>query len=60
MNKPVSEPALLQEEQPYSEACWALLERILASSQLRRAARLREFLLFVGQRSIKDGLDQIH
>ena len=60
MNKPVSEPALLQEEQPYSEACWALLERILASPQLRRAARLREFLLFVGQRSIKDGLDQIH
>ena len=60
MNKPVSEPALLQEEQPYSEVCWALLERILASSQLRRAARLREFLLFVGQRSIKDGLDQIH
>jgi hypothetical protein len=60
MNKPVSEPALLQEEQPYSEVCWALLERILASSQLRRAARLREFLLFVGKRSIKDGLDQIH
>ena len=60
MNKPVPEPAVLEEERPYSEACWALLERILASPQLRRAARLREFLLFVGQRSIKDGLDQIH
>ena len=27
---------------------------------MKRAARLREFLLYVGQRSIKDGLDQIH
>jgi len=60
MNKPVPEPALPGEELPYSEACWALLERIVASPQLKRAARLREFLLFVGQRSIKDGLEQIH
>lgn len=60
MTKPVSEPALFQEDLPYSQACWAVLERILASPQLKRAARLREFLLFVGQRSIKDGLDQIH
>src|SRR5579863_3488251 len=60
MNKPVSEPALLQEEQPYSEVCWALLERIVASPQLRRATRLREFLQYVGQRSIKEGLEQIH
>jgi hypothetical protein len=60
MNKPVSESASLQEEKPYSEVCWALLERVVASPQLRRATRLREFLFFVGQRSIKDGLDQIH
>ena len=60
MTKPVPEPALFEEELPYSEVCWALLERILASPQLKRAARLREFLLYVGQRSIKDGLDQIH
>jgi hypothetical protein len=60
MNKPVPEPALLQEEQPYSDVCWALLERIVASPQLRRATRLREFLLYVGQRSIKEGLEQIH
>ncbi len=60
MNKPVSEPALLREEQPYLDVCWALLERIVASPQLRRATRLREFLLFVGQRSIKDGLEQVH
>jgi hypothetical protein len=60
MNKPVTEPALLETEPPYSEACWALVERVVASPQLKRAARLREFLLFVGQRSLKDGLDQIH
>jgi hypothetical protein len=60
MNKPVPEPTLSGEDLPYSAACWALLERIVASPQLKRAARLREFLLFVGQRSLKDGLDQIH
>lgn len=60
MNKPVSEPVLAQTELSYSDACWALLERIVASPQLKRAARLREFLLYVGQRSIKDGTDQIH
>jgi hypothetical protein len=60
MNKPVSEPVLLQEELPTADVCWALLERVLASSQLKRATRLREFLLYVGQRSLRDGLDQIH
>jgi hypothetical protein len=60
MNKPLLESALPEKELPYSEACWALVERIVASPQLKRAARLREFLLYVGQRSIKDGLDQVH
>jgi hypothetical protein len=60
MNKPVLESALPAKELAYSEVCWALLERIVASPQLKRAARLREFLLYVGQRSLKDGLEQIH
>lgn len=60
MSKPETEPVLLQEEKPNTEICWALLERILTSPQLKRATRLREFLLFVGQRSIRDGLEQIH
>lgn len=60
MNKPVSEPALLQDDPTSLEACWNVLERVVASPQLKRATRLREFLLYVGQRSIKDGLDQIH
>lgn len=60
MSKPVLESALPEKELPYSDLCWALLERVVASPQLKRAARLREFLLYVGQRSLKDGLDQIH
>jgi hypothetical protein len=54
------EPMPQEKESPDSEACWALLERLVASPQLRRAARMREFLLFVGQRSLKDGSSQIH
>jgi hypothetical protein len=38
----------------------ALLERIVGSPQLRRAARLREFLLFVGRQSIRNGSAPIH
>ncbi|MDR3735695.1 MAG: hypothetical protein P4L10_09180 [Acidobacteriaceae bacterium] len=60
MNKPVIEPALAEMELPDSEACWALIERVVASPQLKRATRLREFLLYVGTRSIKEGLEQIH
>jgi hypothetical protein len=60
MNKSVPESASPENDLPHSEVCWALLGRVVASPQLKRAARLREFLLYVGQRSIKDGLDQIH
>jgi len=42
-----------------AESCWALLERVVASPQLRRAARMREFLIYVGRRSLKEGCDQI-
>ena len=45
---------------PDTEACWALLERVAASAQLRRAARLRELLFYVGKRSLKDGCDRVH
>lgn len=33
--------------------CFELLERICASNELKRAARLREFLRYVGQRSLE-------
>jgi hypothetical protein len=41
-------------------ACWNLLERVAAASSLRRAARLREFLMFVGTQSLKLGRHDIH
>ncbi|NYF77949.1 hypothetical protein [Granulicella arctica] len=42
-----------------SKTCWSLLERVASSSQLKRAVRLRELLLFVGRRSLKDGCIQV-
>ncbi len=41
------------------DAAWALLERVVNSPRFQRAARLREFLLFVGRRSIREHSDQI-
>jgi len=40
-------------------ACWALVERIADSAKLARSARLRDLLLFVSRRSLKEGCDQI-
>lgn len=42
-----------------ADTCWALLERVAASANLRRAPRLRELLLYVGQRALKDGCDHV-
>lgn len=42
------------------EASWALLERIAASPQLRRASRLQELLLYLGKCSLKDGCEKVH
>lgn len=46
-------------ELPNSDACWALLERIASSAQLKRSARLQELLFYVGKRSLQDGCDRI-
>jgi hypothetical protein len=35
------------------DAAWELLQRVVNSQELRRATRLRELLLYVGQRSLK-------
>ena len=43
-----------------SDACWKVLEEAAASSHLKRAARLREFLYYVGKKSIKEGSSDIH
>ena len=44
---------------PDSEKCWALIERVAASSQLKRAPRLQELLFYIGRRSVKEGCDRV-
>jgi hypothetical protein len=53
--KPVSSERKLPDIGDY----WALLERIVASSQFKRSVRLHDFLLFVGRRALKEGCEQI-
>src|ERR1700722_17382532 len=36
------------------------IERVAASEQLSRSARLRDFLLYVGRQSLKQGCTEIH
>lgn len=38
----------------------ALIHRVAASSHFARSARLRDFLLYVGNESLKDGIPEIH
>lgn len=41
-------------------ACWEVLRRVAASPSLKRAARLREFLEWVGAKSLKEGRTNLH
>jgi hypothetical protein len=43
-----------------SDTCWALIERIAGSSYFKRATRLRDLLLFIGSRQIKEHRSQLH
>jgi hypothetical protein len=43
-----------------SADCWSVLERAAASSSLKRAARLREFLFYVAGKSLKEGNKELH
>jgi hypothetical protein len=45
---------------PDADACWTLVERIASSKALKRAIRLRDLLLYVGRRSLKEHRDKIH
>lgn len=42
------------------EECWLVIERAASSTALKRAARLREFLFYVGAKSLKEGRTDIH
>ena len=48
------------DELPDYETCWALLERVAASPQLKRAARMQDLLFYIGKRSLKDGSETVH
>jgi hypothetical protein len=39
---------------------WALLQRLASSPRLKRSARMRSFLLYVGKRSLESGGQPIH
>ncbi|MGH9599428.1 MAG: hypothetical protein ACRD27_06160, partial [Terracidiphilus sp.] len=44
----------------HPDDCWQVMERAAASTQLKRAARAREFLFYVGAKSLKEGCTEIH
>ena len=61
MTYPVnSPPAKSADAQPTVEERRALVERIAASEQFRRSARLRDFLLYVGGQSLIEGCPEIN
>jgi hypothetical protein len=47
-------------DQPSVEERRALVERVAASEHFRRSARLRDFLLYVGRQSLKEGCPEIN
>jgi len=48
------------EDLPPLEERRALIQRVAASEQFSRSARLRDFLLYVGKQSLKEGCPEIH
>jgi len=45
---------------PTTDECWQVIERVAESPNLKRAFRLKEFLFYVGRRSIKENSSDIH
>ena len=60
MGSITSAPAEERSDQPSVDEKRALIDRIAGSAQFRRSARLRDFLLYVGAQSLKDGCPDIH
>lgn len=56
-NKPIPSAS---EDQLSVEERRALIERVAASEQFSRSVRLRDFLLYVGRQSLKEGSPEIH
>lgn len=55
-----SRPPGEAEELPTLTERWALIERVASSEQFSRSARLRDFLLYVGKQSLREGCPEIH
>jgi hypothetical protein len=53
-------PGVQNAEEPTVEERRALIQRVAASEQFSRSARLRDFLLYVGMQSLKEGCPEIH
>ena len=61
MGTVVENPAVGDAEAlPTLEERRALIERVAASEQFSRSTRLRDFLLYVGKQSLKEGCPEIH
>lgn len=46
--------------EPDAATCWEVLRRVAASPSLKRAVRLREFLEWVGTKSLLEGRTDLH
>lgn len=55
-----TEPQKAAQPAPSTEECWQVIERVAESPNLKRATRLKEFLFYVGKRSIKESTSDIH
>jgi hypothetical protein len=53
-------PIEVNPDQPSVEERRALIERVAASEHFRRSVRLRDFLLYVGRQSLKEGCPEIN
>lgn len=60
MSSATNVPVDTDQDRPSVEERRALIERVAASENFRRSARLRDFLLYVGHESLKEGHHEIN
>jgi hypothetical protein len=60
MDSAVNTEVKVRQDEPNVDERRQLIERIASSAHFRRSARLRDFLLYVGGQSLKEGRAEIH
>jgi hypothetical protein len=55
----MKETVARETEIPNLKTCWNLLERVAESPHISRSTRLHSFLIYVGQRSLREGCEQV-